>query len=114
MPNFLSLLKKYSRFWAVLTACMDQDCVPVRLQNGRTDESSVNSLFVLLLLVVCFVNVAVSLIQYDQQTLLDIRFALGKDYYTNFNSTFRSTSSDCSGLFVVPPLRLPIRRRKKK
>src|SRR4029434_8831176 len=44
MRDFLSLLKKYARFWAVLTACMDQDCVPVRLQNGRTDESSVNSL----------------------------------------------------------------------
>ena len=44
-------------------------------------------LFVLLLLEVCFVHVAVSLIQYDQQTLLDIRSSLGKDYFTKFNSS---------------------------
>ena len=29
-------------------------------------------------------------------------------------STFRSTSTNCSGPFVVPPLCLPSRRRKKK
>ena len=55
-----------------------------------------------------------SLIQYDQQTLLDIRSSLGKDYFTKFNSTFQSMSSDCSGLFVNPFLCLPTKQRKKK
>ena len=71
-------------------------------------------LFVILVFVTCFVNVILSFIQYDRQTLLDIKLSLGKDYFTNFNSTFRSASSDCGWPFVVPPLCLPARRRKKK
>ena len=71
-------------------------------------------LFVLLVFVISFVHVTLSLIQYDRQTLLDIRLSLGKDSFTNLNYTFRITSSDCSGPFVVPPLCLPARRRKKK
>lgn len=72
-------------------------------------------LFVMFVFVTCFIHTTVSLIQYDQQTLRDIRSSLGEDYLTNFYSTFRSNVMclDCSELLVVNPSR-PSRRRKKK
>lgn len=61
----------------------------------------------IIFIVLIFAHTALSLIQYDRQALLGVRSALDK----NFFSIYRST---CCDPFVLPPLCLPIRRRRRR
>ena len=64
-------------------------------------------MFIIVFIVSFFVRTALSLIQYDRLALLEIRSSLK----TEFFSTYRSA---CCDSFVLPPVCLPIRRRKRK
>src|SRR4029434_1855763 len=64
-------------------------------------------MFITVFIVCFFVHTALSRIQYDRLALLEIRSSLN----TEFFSTHRSA---CCGSFVLPPVCLPIRRRRRK